>query len=131
MFSSLRAEYEYYKALPLSLQVLRVSNAMFAIFTFWNMALQADPVLGISAIAESNPIYTISILLLGMLLLGLVIVKVRSQFHYYLLPFIAAAFYLSTPQNPALLLLVIPFCSTVILLSARLIIKMADFINRF
>ena len=123
MIAELRDQYENYKQRPFAVQVVRVSNTIFAVFTFWNVALQPDPVHGLSLVVLLT-------LFLGIILAALLLVRPPDRHHYLLLPVLAFGFFASSHRDSALGLALVPFASLAILGAVRVIICVANYLNR-
>ncbi len=130
MIAELRDQYENYKQRPFAVQVVRVSNTIFAVFTFWNVALQPDPVHGLSLVVEANPSFFLLTLFLGIILAALLLVRPPDRHHYLLLPVLAFGFFASSHRDSALGLALVPFASLAILGAVRVIICVANYLNR-
>ena len=128
MLQQLRSDYERLKQFPLYTQVLRVSNTMFATFSFWNLSLVLDPVRGLSI---ESPAFVFFTLLVGLVFAVLLIIVPTNLFHLILLPFVAFSFYVTSVREGVLGLVLFPIVALGILSLVRLIIATANRINRF
>lgn len=128
MLKKLRADYEKFKSKPLSEQVLRVSNTMFATFTFWNLVFRPDQ--QVTLASTPHPVVMILSLFCGLIFGALLFIKLPRYYHLCILPLVAASFALSSHRSLLLSLVSVPASVIGILLLVRLIISVANYINR-
>ena len=131
MYQDFRADYDRYKAASFVQQVLRISNTFFATFTFWNIVFKPSSPQQLPWSAIQDPLLIIVTIVAGCVLTVLVLIKLSTVFHCLLLPFIAAAFAVSSQQSLMMDLCFIPGAAIVLQLILRVLPRAVRFINKY
>lgn len=129
MFADLIAEYTHYKNRSFLEQLLRVSNTMFAVFTYWNLVrdwLLSQSNFSVNFAVAMIACATVSGIVFGALLL----IKPRLGTHLIIFPFVLIACASTIHERLVLRLCIVPASALISLTLIRIIIFSANKINR-
>ncbi len=128
MLSELKSDYQKFKERILAVQLLRASNMTFVVFAYWNLLRTS-----VSANTSLSALTACAVLgaVTGIVLMLIIMLKFTDRIQVIILPVAMVGFLLTENNQPFQRLVLIPIFALIYLLSVKLIIRTANWINRF